>query len=173
MALLSADARRDFEIHRYPLLVYALVPLAALVLQAWLPRVLGRHNWFDLPLVITVYFALGRRNPIQGTVIGAAMGLFEDALSHYAIGINGIAKTAVGFMAASVGIRVEVENQLVRLLLIFVLSLTSSSIYLFVSRFMLGLTIEWSWLTELFRAIGNSAIGLVLFPLLDRLQIRE
>lgn len=173
MALLSADGRRDFEIHRYPLLVYALVPLAALVLQAWLPRVLGRYNWFDLPLVITVYFALGRRNPIQGTVIGAAMGLFEDALSHYAIGINGIAKTAVGFLAASVGIRVEVENQLVRLLLIFVLSLTSSSIYLFVSRFMLGLTIEWSWLTELFRAIGNSAIGLVLFPLLDRLQIRE
>jgi len=173
MALLSADARRDFEIHRYPLLVYALVPLAALVLQAWLPRVLGRYNWFDLPLVITVYFALGRRNPIQGTVIGAAMGLFEDALSHYAIGINGIAKTAVGFLAASVGIRVEVDNQLVRVLLIFVLSLASSSIYLFVSRFMLGLTIEWSWLTELFRAIGNSAIGLVLFPLLDRLQIRE
>jgi rod shape-determining protein MreD len=173
MALLSADARRDFEIHRYPLLVYALVPLAALVLQAWLPRVLGRYNWFDLPLVITVYFALGRRNPIQGTVIGAAMGLFEDALSHYAIGINGIAKTAVGFLAASVGIRVEVDNQLVRVLLIFVLSLASSSIYLFVSRFMLGLTIEWSWLTELFRAIGNSAIGLVLFPLLDRLQIRD
>jgi len=173
MPLLSADARRDFEIHRYPLLVYALVPLAALVLQAWLPRVLGRYNWFDLPLVITVYFALGRRNPIQGTVIGAAMGLFEDALSHYAIGINGIAKTAVGFLAASVGIRVEVDNQLVRLLLIFGLSMTSSAIYLFVSRFMLGLTIEWSWLTELFRAIGNSAIGLVLFPLLDRLQIRE
>jgi len=173
MALLAADARRDFEIHRYPLLVYALVPLAALVLQAWLPRVLGRYDWLDLPLVITVYFALGRRNPIQGTVIGAAMGLFEDALSHYAIGINGIAKTGVGFLAASVGIRVEVDNQLVRALLIFMLSLLSSAIYLFVSRFMLGLTIEWSWLTELFRAIGNSAIGLVLFPLLDRLQIRE
>jgi rod shape-determining protein MreD len=173
MALLGADARRDFEIHRYPLLIYALVPLAALVLQAWLPRVLGRYDWLDLPLVITVYFALGRRNPIQGTVIGAVMGLFEDALSHYAIGINGIAKTAVGFLAASVGIRVEVDNLTVRVLLIFSLSLLSSAVYLFVSRFMLGLTIEWSWLTELFRAVGNSVTGLVLFPLLDRLQIRE
>jgi hypothetical protein len=38
MALLGADVRRDLEIRRYPLLVYALVPLAALVLQAWLPR---------------------------------------------------------------------------------------------------------------------------------------
>ena len=97
MALLGADCRRDFEIHRYPLLVYALVPLASLVLQAWLPRVVGRYDWFDLPLVITVYFALGRRNPIQGTMMGAGMGLFEDALSHHAIGVNGIAKTVVGF----------------------------------------------------------------------------
>ena len=42
MSLLSADYRRDMEIRRYPLLVYALVPLASLVLQAWLPRVVGR-----------------------------------------------------------------------------------------------------------------------------------
>jgi len=173
MALLGAEARRDFEIHRYPLIVYALVPLASLVLQAWLPRVMGRYDWFDLPLVITVYFALGRRNPIQGTIMGAVMGLFEDALSHYPIGINGIAKTVVGFLAASVGIRVEVDNHAVRVLLNFVLTLVSSAIYLFVCRFMLGLAIDWSWLTELFRAIGNSAIALILFPLLDRLQIRE
>jgi rod shape-determining protein MreD len=173
MSLIGADSRRDFEIHRYPLLVYALVPLASLVLQAWLPRITGPYDWFDLPLVITIYFALGRRNPIQGTLMGAAMGLFEDALSHHAIGVNGIAKTVVGFLAASVGVRVEVDNHVIRLLFNFVLSLLSSAIYLFVTRVLLDLSIEWSWLTELFRAIGNSLIALVLFPLLDRLQIRE
>jgi rod shape-determining protein MreD len=173
MPLLGADARRDFEIHRYPLLVYALVPLFSLVLQAWLPRVTSPHDWFDFPFVVTVYFALGRRDPIQGTLMGAAMGLFEDALTHHAIGINGIAKTVVGFLAASVGIRIEVDTYTVRLLLNFVLSLLASTIYLFVTRFLLGLAIEWSWLTELLRAIGNSLIALVLFPLLDRLQIRD
>jgi rod shape-determining protein MreD len=173
MSLLGADSRRDFEIHRYPLLVYALVPLTSLVLQAWLPRVISPYDWFDLPLVVTIYFALGRRNPIQGTMMGAAMGLFEDALSHHAIGINGIAKTAVGFLAASVGVRIEVDNHFIRLLFNFVFSLLSSAIYLFVTRFLLDLPIEWSWLTELFRAIGNSVIALVLFPLLDRLQMRE
>jgi rod shape-determining protein MreD len=173
MPLLGADARRDFEIHRYPLLVYALVPLFSLVLQAWLPRVTSPHDWFDFPFVVTVYFALGRRDPIQGTLMGAAMGLFEDALTHHAIGINGIAKTVVGFLAASVGIRIEVDTYTVRLLLNFVLSLLASAIYLFVTRFLLGLAIEWSWLTELLRAIGNSLIALVLFPLLDRLQIRD
>ena len=173
MSLLGADTRRDMEIHRYPILVYGLVPLAALVLQAWLPRVFGNYVWFDLPLVVTVYFALGRRSPIQGTITGAVMGLFEDALSHHAIGINGVAKTAVGFLAASVGIRIDVENYTIRMLLTFSLSLLSSSIYLFVYRVLLGLDLEWRWLTELFIAIDNSVIALLLFPVLDRLQIRD
>ncbi len=173
MALLGAESRRDFEIRRYPVLVYAVVPLVALILQAWLPRVTGPYDWFDLPLVVTVYFALGRRSPIQGTLMGAAMGLFEDALSQHPIGINGIAKSLVGFLAASAGIRLEVDNHVIRLLFNFALSLLSSAVYLFVMRFLLGLALEWSWLTELFRALGNSAIAVVLFPLLDRLQARD
>jgi rod shape-determining protein MreD len=173
MALLSADTRRDLEIHRYPLVVYLLVPLAALVLQAWLPRVLGRFAWFDLPLVVTVYFALGRRSPIQGTLMGAALGVFEDALSHHAIGLNGIAKSCVGYLAASVGVRIDVENFTIRLLLNFLLSLLSSAIYLFVYRVLLGVELEWNWLLQLYIAIGNSIIALVLFPLLDRFQIHD
>jgi rod shape-determining protein MreD len=173
MSLLGADFRRDLDIRRYPLLVYALVPLAAIVLQAWLPRVVGRFVWFDLPLVVTIYFALGRRSPIQGTLMGASMGLFEDALSHHAIGVNGIAKTVAGFLAASVGVRIDVENVTIRLMLNFSLSLLASAIYVFTYRVLLGLDLEWSWFTELFKAIGNSLIALVLFPLLDRLQVRD
>jgi rod shape-determining protein MreD len=170
MSLLSADFRRDIEIHRYPLLVYGLVPVVSLVLQAWLPRLFGRYTYFDLPLVVTIYFALGRRSPIQGTLMGAAIGIFEDALSHHAIGVNGIAKTVVGFLAASVGIRIDVENFTIRVLLNFLLSLLSSAIFLFVYRVLLGLDLEWNWLTQVFIAVGNSAIALVLFPLLDRFQ---
>ncbi len=173
MPLLGADLRRDLEIRRYPILVYALTPLAALVLQAWLPRVLGSYMWFDLPLVVTVYFALGRRSPIQGTLMGAAIGLFEDALGHHAIGVNGVAKTLAGFLAASVGVRIDVENHTIRLVLNFLLSLVSSGVMVFVSRFLLGLDYEWRWYSALFTALGNSLIALVLFPLLDRLQIRD
>jgi rod shape-determining protein MreD len=173
MARGLVNSRRDSEVRRYPFLVYGLVPLAALVLQAWLPRMLGRFAWFDLPLVVTVYFALGRRSPVYGTVLGAVMGLFEDSLTGHAIGINGIAKTICGFLAASVGIRIDVENQTIRLMLNFLLSLLSSAIYLFVYRFLLGLTLEWNWLAELFKALGNSAIALILFPLLDRLQLHD
>jgi len=173
MSVLSANTRRDLEVHQYPLLVYALVPLAALVLQAWLPRVVGRYVWFDLPLVVTIYFALGRRSPIQGTLMGGSLGLFEDALTHHAIGVNGIAKTVAGFLAASVGVRIDVENRTIRILLNFSLSLLCSGIYLFIYRVLLGLDLEWSWLTELLKAVGNSLIAFILFPILDRVQIRD
>lgn len=173
MSVLGANFRRDMEIRRYPLVVYTLVPLAALLLQAWLPLVIGQYEWFDLPLVVTVYFALGRRSPIQGTLMGAAMGLFEDALSHHPIGVNGVAKTVVGFLAASVGVRIDVENHTIRLILNFLLSLLSSAIFVFTNRVLLGLDLQWLWFTELFRAIGNSLIAMVLFPILDRLQIKE
>lgn len=174
MARVLVSSRRDMEVRRYPVLAYGLIPLIALVLQAWLPRAVGEGRaWFDFPLVVTVYFALGRRSPIQGMVMGGAMGLFEDALTGRAIGVNGIAKTVCGFLAASVGIRVDVENKTIRLALNFILSLLSSAIYLFIYRYLLGLAIQWNWLSELFKALGNSVIAIVLFPLMDRLQLHD
>jgi rod shape-determining protein MreD len=173
MSLLGADYRRDMGVHSYPFLVYALTPLAALVLQAWLPRLVRGYTWFDLPLVVTVYFALARRNPIQGSLMGAGMGLFEDALTHHAIGVNGIAKTVAGFLAGSVGVRIDVENHTIRMMVTFVLSLLSSVIYFSIYRVLLGLSLEWSWLAELMKAVVNSLIAMVLFPLLDRTQVRD
>jgi rod shape-determining protein MreD len=72
-----------------------------------------------------------------------------------------------------VGIRIDVENVTIRLILNFSLSLVASAIYVFTYRVLLGLDLEWSWFTELFKAVGNSLLALVLFPLLDRLQIRD
>jgi rod shape-determining protein MreD len=173
MNVLTADSHRELEVHRYPLLVYALAPLIALVLQAWLPQVLGSRAWFDLPLVVVVYFALGRRSPIQGTLMGAVLGILEDALTHHAVGVNGIAKAVAGFLAASVGVRIDVENKGIRLSLIVLLSLLSSATYLFVCRILLGMEMDWSWLTELLKAAGNLVIGLIILPLLDRVQLRD
>ena len=173
MSVLGADYRRVLGIHHYPLLVYAMTPLAALVLQALLPRYLRGYAWFDLPLVVTVYFALVRRDPIQGMMMGGSLGIFEDALPGRAIGVNGIAKTVAGFLAGSVGVRIDVENHTIRLMLTFMLSLLCSAIYVFIYRILLGLELEWSWLAELMKAVGNSVIAMALFPLLDRTQIKE
>jgi rod shape-determining protein MreD len=173
MSVLTANSRRDLEIHRYPAPLYLLVPVAALVLQALLSRYLGRFPYFDLPLVITIYFALSRRSPIQGMLLGLSLGIFEDALTGHAIGINGIAKTIAGYLAASVGIRIDVTNMFIRLLLTFGLTLLCSGIYLVIYRGLLGMELDWSWLNTLLQAVGNSIIALAVFPLLDRCQIRD
>ena len=173
MQALIPDYRRDLEIRRYPLAVYALVPLAAVVLQAWLPRLLGRFAYMDLPLLVTIYFALNRRSPIHGTLLGTVLGMAQDGLTQGAIGIHGIANAICGFLAASVGIRIVVENNFIRMMMNFALTLLSGATMFFVIRILLGLAWHSIWLDELFRAMGNAAIGLVLFPLLDRTQIKD
>lgn len=173
MDILGVNSRRDMGTRHYPLLVYALLPLAALVLQAWLPRMLRGYAWFDLPMVVTIYFALVRRDPVQGTLMGAGLGLFEDALTHHVIGVNGMAKTVAGFLAGSVGVRIDVENETIRMLLTLLLSLSGSATYVFVYRVLLGLELDWSWTAEGMKAVVNVGIAAVLFPLLDRLEIRD
>lgn len=173
MSVLTANSRRDLEIHRYPAPLYLVVPVLALVLQALLPRIMGRLFYFDFPLVVTIFFALGRRSPIQGMFMGGILGIFEDALTHHPIGVNGIAKTIAGYLAASIGIRIDVQNWLVRVLLTFFLTLLCGAIYLFIYHGMLGLELHWDWFGTIFRAIGNSLVAMVLFPLLDRFQVRD
>jgi rod shape-determining protein MreD len=173
MNALGSSHRRDLGIRSYPLLVYVLAMLAALVLQALLPHMLRGYAWFDLPLVITVYFALARHDPIQGAMMGAGMGLFQDALTQHAIGGNGIAKTVAGFLAGSVGARINVDNFAIRMMMTFLLSLLSSTIYVIIYRVLLGMDQEWRGLEILMTAIGSTLAAMILFPLLDRTQVRD
>ena len=173
MQAIIPDYRRDLEIRRYPPYVYLVAPVVALILQAWLPRVLGRYAYLDLPVLITVYFALNRRSPIHGSLLGALLGMAQDGLTQGAIGIHGIANTIVGFLAASVGIRIVVENNIIRMLLNFVFTLTAGAVVLFVTRVLLGLHMQVNWLDEVLRATGNAVLGIFVFPILDMTQSRD
>lgn len=175
MVMLPDDPRHNLVIRRFPLQAYLLVPLVALVVQAWLPRqpYMSVMAYVDLPLVITIYFALGRRNPVQGMLLGATLGLLQDAMTHQAIGLNGITKTVVGYLAASVGVRIDEGSLMVRVILNVGLSLLSSALYLFIFEQLLGLDKEWHWVTELLRGLGNALMALAFYPLLDRLQVKD
>ena len=105
--------------------------------------------------------------------MGASLGIFEDALTNHALGVNGIAKTVAGFLAGSVGVRIDVENHTIRLLLTFLLSALCSGIYVFIYRILLGLDFQWNWFSELMTAVGNVVIAAIVFPLIDRTQILD
>ena len=56
----------------------------------------------DLVLVVVVYVAL-TSGPATGLLTGTFAGLVQDALSSGVIGIGGLAKTIVGFLAGIIG----------------------------------------------------------------------
>ena len=84
------------EVHRFPVAAAVAVPLAALLLQRFLPLHFPTTAIFDLPLLVTIYFGIVRQNPISGLLTGGVIGLLQDSLTHQPLGLYGIAKTVVG-----------------------------------------------------------------------------
>jgi len=173
MAMSASLARRELDVQRYPLLVVVFVPLAAIFLQAFIPRFIPKFDIIDLPLLVTIYFSVGWRNPIAGTVTGTVIGLIQDALTSRPLGINGISQCVVGFFAASLGVKIDVENPGTRLLINFVFTLLNIMIYLFIMHHMLVFHLRTNWLHEVIKAVINSIIGVFLFDILDRVRPRD
>jgi rod shape-determining protein MreD len=170
---MSALARRELDTQRYPLIVVVLVPLTAIFLQALIPRFIPRFDIIDLPLLVTIYFAVGWRNPIAGTITGTVIGLIQDALTSRPLGMNGISQSVVGFFAASLGVRIDVEHPGTRLLINFGFTLMNIGIYLFIMHRMLVMNVRTNWLHEVIKAVINSIIGVFLFDILDRIKPRD
>src|SRR5207245_950971 len=95
------------EVYRFSVPATILIPLIALFLQAWLPLGLPFFSMFDLPLLVTIAFAMARRGQISGLLTGAVIGLLQDSLTHHPIGVFGIAKTVVGYGPSSLGLKLD------------------------------------------------------------------
>jgi rod shape-determining protein MreD len=146
------------------------VPLVALFLQAFLPRRI--FSIFDLPLLVTIFFAMARRNPVSGLFTGAAIGLAQDMLGPYPIGIYGIAKTVVGYGASSLGAKLDVENAGARLLVTLGFYLVHQAVFFTVARGMVNLTLNWSWKHGILAGLANGVVGMVLYFVLDKFKHR-
>src|ERR1700680_3549771 len=127
MSDLGTNFRADFSetqllkksASKYNIAAIIGIPLAAILFQVYVPRFVERLSYLELPLLVTVYFSLMRRSPVAGVLYGAGIGLAQDSLSHNPLGMFGIVKTLVGYFAASVGLRFDVDHAFIRLLLCF------------------------------------------------------
>ena len=101
------------EVHKFRTGAILIATLLALVIQAWFPLHFARMALLDLPLLVTIYFGLSRRNPSTGLLLGTAIGLLQDSLSGPTVplGLFGIAKTVIGYLASSIGARLDTEHQ--------------------------------------------------------------
>ena len=170
----SYTSRRELEEYRFSPVVAIAVPLLLLLLQAYVPKVFPRLLILDLPLLAVIFFAVARRNPIVGALTGAAIGLVQDALTGQPIGINGIAKSVIGYFASSIGVQVDVENLITRVLMIFGFSMLQSVMLFVIQRMLLGNhELHLLWVHELIRAGLNTAVAIPLFLFLDRFKLRD
>jgi rod shape-determining protein MreD len=160
------------EVYRFSLPVALLVPLAAIFLQVFLPLRLRFFSIFDLPLLVTIFFAVARRSQVAGLLTGALIGLVQDSLTHQPIGVYGIAKTVVGYGASSLGAKLDVENLGARFLVTLFFSVVHEVVYFVVARGLVGLTLAWSWSHELSSALANALLAAPIYFLLDRLKQR-
>jgi rod shape-determining protein MreD len=172
MALLPHSSRREIEVHRFHPLVFILVPLLAIFLQVYLPLRFPSIAVLNLPVLVVIYFAVSRRSPIAGTLIGLIIGLIQDAMTHLPLGINGIIDCILGYLAASIGVRIDVDNPGTRLMMNFVFILFAGVLHVLILRRLLGMHDTWFWMHELIRALVNALLGVILFALLDRLRRR-
>ncbi len=173
MALLPQSSRREMEEHRFHPLVLVLIPLLAIFLQVYLPLRFPSVLVLNLPVLVVIYFAVSRRSPIAGTLLGLVIGILQDAVTHLPLGINGIIDCILGYLAASIGLRIDVDNPGTRLMMNFAFLLLASILHVLILRSLLGMHAEWYWLHEFIRAIVNALLGVILFALLDRLRRRE
>jgi len=163
-------SREEIEDYRFGPIASVLIPIMALVIQAFVPVRFRTFAIFDLPLLVTVFFAVARRSQVAGLLTGAIVGLVQDALTHQAIGLYGIAKTVVGYGASSLGVKIDVENPGTRLLVTGGFYLVHQAVYFLVARNILGVTMEWLWARTLLAALLNGVAAILLFVVLDRFK---
>jgi rod shape-determining protein MreD len=84
----------------------------------------------------------------------------------------GIAKTISGYVASSIGVKIDVDNPGSRFLMMFFFTFFHNGLYFIVSRYLIGLAATWRGMHELSAAIANAILGVVLFTLMDRTKKR-
>lgn len=146
-----------------------LAVVVALAVQTTLARFVIRGTVaVDLVLVVVVYVAL-TSGPVTGLLSGAFAGLMQDALSTSIIGVGGLAKTTVGFLAGIVGTQFIVAQPFPR----FVVFVAASVLHAAVS---MGLYILLDlrqfgspYAAIAGQAAGNAVVGVVAFQLVELL----
>jgi rod shape-determining protein MreD len=160
------------EVHKFRAGAIVIATLLALVIQAWFPLFFARAALLDLPLLVTIYFGLSRRNPSTGLLLGMAIGLFQDSLSGPTVplGLYGIAKTIIGYLASSIGGRLDTEHPVSRFALTAAFFIVHQGLVFLTRRLLLAQPEPWFNLHLFFAALINALVSVFVFLLLDRLR---
>ena len=126
------------EVHKFYGGTILLTVSIAVIAQSFLPVYISKAGILDLPLLITIYFGLSRRNPSTGLLLGTFIGLLQDSLSKTPLGLFGIAKTIIGYLASSIGARLDTEHPAARFALTAAFFVLHQAIVVLVQKLLLA-----------------------------------
>lgn len=166
------DNPRRGKISKFRVVWLIVIPLASIAFQVNIPLFFKHLGYLELPLLVTVYFSLMQRNPMGGTFIGAVIGLLQDALANQPLGIFGMVKTLVGYFAASISIKIDVDNTTIRAGLSFFFFCFHQFFTWILVRALLGQAIDFDITQTLLFGLLNGLVAIPLFLILDKLRER-
>jgi rod shape-determining protein MreD len=160
------------EVHKFRGGAIVGATLLALMFQAFVPVYFAKAAMIDLPLLITIYFGLSRRNPSTGLLLGMVIGLLQDSLSGPTVplGLYGISKTVIGYLASSIGARLDTEHPAARFALTIIFFGLHQGIVLLTRRILLAQSSVWFTMHLAAAAVVNAIVAVFLFALLDHLR---
>jgi rod shape-determining protein MreD len=165
-----SDLPRKERSSRFHAAYWIVIPLLAILFQVYVPRFLPYLSYLELPLLVTVYFSLMRREPVSGAITGTLIGLVQDSLSSQPLGMFGIVKTLVGYFAGSISMRFNVDNQALRFLLSFVFFFFHQLLFWVLARALLGQALEFQPAQAIIYGALNAVVAVPMFLILDRLR---
>jgi rod shape-determining protein MreD len=165
-------AETHIEVHKFRSGAIVVATLLSLMLQAFVPVYISKFAVLDLPLLVVIYFGLSRRNPSTGLLLGMVIGLLQDSLSGPTIplGLYGIAKTIIGYLASSIGARLDTEHPAARFALTMIFFGVHQGVITLTRRMLLAEPEPWFTLHLAIAAAVNAVVAVILFALLDRLR---
>jgi rod shape-determining protein MreD len=148
----------------------SLVAIAvALALQTTLASLVIRGTAaLDLVLIVVVYLAL-ISGPVTGLLLGTAAGLVQDSLSSGVIGIGGLAKTVVGFVAGVLGSQFIVTAPLSRFVVFALATVLHAAVFMGLYTLLELRQFDSPYRAVMGQALGNAVLGVVGAQLIELL----
>ena len=168
----SLTSREQLAVYDFSWPALIFIPLVALLIQIFIPVRVRYFPIIDLPFLVTIFFAVARRNPVSGCLTGCVIGLMQDLFAgpHHPLGMYGIALTVVGYLASSLGAKIDTENPGSRFLITYIFFVVHEGVFYGVAHGLLRQTQQWSWSHVAISALANAVIGVFVFALLDRFK---
>jgi rod shape-determining protein MreD len=142
--------------------VAIVVALAvALVLQTTMGR-FGGQGLVVVDFVLVAVVASGLiGGPVAGTLAGTAGGLVQDALSSGVLGIGGLAKSIVGFLAGVASAQFIVAQPLPRMVVLAGATFLHAGIFMGLYELLDLRDFGFPWAALAGQAAGNAIAGVV------------